>query len=103
MLGNLTLLSLNLHAQSDGGDLQSWAVTVLHSTQSFTIMQTAHILRLTTLDVIQVGQSAVSYLEWATYWYQSAADSYTDNKQEMPDSFLKRTRESICSNTIEGH
>ena len=28
-----------------------------------TIMQTAHILLLTTLDGIQVGQSAVSYLE----------------------------------------
>lgn len=45
----------------------SLALTVLHSTHSSTIMQTAHILRLTTLDLIQVGQSAVSYLERVTY------------------------------------
>lgn len=39
------------------------AVAVLCSAQSFTIMQTAHILCLTTLDQIQVGHAAVSYLE----------------------------------------
>lgn len=31
-----------------------------------TIMQTAHILPLTILDGIQVGQSAASYLQWVT-------------------------------------
>lgn len=38
-------------------------VTVLRSAHSSTIMQTAHILCLTTLEEIQVGQSVVSYLE----------------------------------------
>lgn len=49
-------LTLNPHTRS-------LVVTVLRSTHSSTIMQTAHILRLTTLEEIQVGQSVVSYLE----------------------------------------
>lgn len=107
MLGNpfpgQSPLLMNLHAQSDLGDLSSLTVTVLHSTQSSTIMQTAHILCLTTLDVIQVGQSAVSYLEWVTYWYQSVPDSYRDNKQEMPAYLLKGTCETISANNMKGH
>lgn len=38
-------------------------VPMLHQAHSYTIMQTAHILSLKTLEVIQVGQSLVSYLE----------------------------------------
>lgn len=107
MLGNpfpgQSPLLMNLHAQSDLGDLSSLIVTVLHSTQSSTIMQTAHILCLTTLDVIQVGQSAVSYLERVTYWYQSVPDSYRDNKQEMPAYLLKGTCERFSANNTKGH
>lgn len=42
---------------------QNLLVTLLSWSHRSTIMQTAHILRLTTLEAIQVGQSAVSHLE----------------------------------------
>lgn len=60
---SLVIIIAESQAQSDLGDLQSLVKTVQHLTQNSTIMQTAHILCLTTLDMIQVGQSAVSHLE----------------------------------------
>lgn len=59
-----------------------------------TTMKTGDILYPTTLDVIQVGQSAVPPLEWVTHWYQRGANYCRNNKPEMPASLWKGTCES---------
>lgn len=90
-------IAIHLHAKlPDLADVQHLLVTLQSWTHCSAIMQTAHILCLTTLEVIQVGQSAVSYLETVL---QRPGDASLFTKKNMWENRCQHNDKALCVKT----